>query len=171
MVSCDDLDIDSSEPIQLRADIYQPGPQNLRIRIRKGLPNELVVFWPIITHPWASFRGSESETVLRLKEDMRGDALRKFILMFRRQRTRKLGTVMGARWSPDQLGTRDELVDLARQMGVVTRTGRGRDEFLVFNSEYDTLMTLLEGSPRLSPTALKFVTSYFGDEKTQRILR
>lgn len=168
-VNCDDLDIDVSEPVQLKATVYVPGSQNLRLRIRNGLPSGLTVIWPNVCHPWASYRGSEAIGALRLQESVRGDAFRKFILMFRRQRTRKASTLMNARWAPDQLSARNELMDLAERMGVLR--SRGKSEFIEFNSEYDSLRTLLEGTPQLSEKVQEFIIAYFGEEQSQRLLR
>lgn len=160
-VCCDDLVIDVSEHVELRAHSYKPSAQNLRIKIRNGQSNGLTVFWPSISHPWALYRGSEIDTTLKLGDDTKGDALRKFILMFRRQRTRKVDTVLSARWAPDQLLIRNSLVDSALRLGILKKTGRGKNDFFEFNSEYDSLMTLLEGGKNLSENSQKFVDSFF----------
>lgn len=170
-VTCDDLEVDASEPIQLSTNLYNPGSQNLRILVRKGAPASLAAFWPDISYPWVSYRGSETAAILRLGEDVRGDAFRKLILFFYRQRSRKMSSILNTRWSAKQLGVRDELIELARKFGVLTRTGRGGDDFFVFNSDYDSLRTLIAGTPKLSDAALRFFTAYFGAERSKKILQ
>jgi hypothetical protein len=98
-----------------------------------------------------------------LGETMRGDTLRKFILMFRRQRRRRVDTLMGARWSPDQLGERDRLLDLALRRGVLERID-GPPRYSL-NSDYISLVSLVLGNPdALSSDARRFASEYLGDE-------
>jgi hypothetical protein len=170
-VGCDDIDIDISEPVHLRADTYGQTSQNLRIKVWNGPPSSLAVSWPSIAHPWGPYRGLETAVMLQLKDDLWSDELGKILQMFRRQRTRRADTVFSKRRSPEQLTIRNELVDLAQQMGVLRKVGRGRVEFFIFDNEYGSLMTLLEGPPRLTERALGFVKAYLGNDKAQRLLQ
>lgn len=170
-VNCEDIDIDVSESVRLKAEIYNQNSQNLRIRVWNGSSNNLGVSWPNIAHPWGPYRDLRTPTLLQLENDLRGDAFRKFILMFRQQRTRKVETVMSKRWSPEQLNIRNELIELSQRMRVLTRARIKRDEFFEFNVEYSSLMTLLEGPPQLTGKALEFIKAYFGEDKTKSLIQ
>jgi len=73
--------------------------------------------WPT---RWAAYRATEDAATLVLGETLRGDTLRKFILMFRAQHSRLKETVLGARvGSADQREERIRLVKLAEKRGVL----------------------------------------------------
>jgi hypothetical protein len=171
VINCDDVEIDVSEPVRLRAKSYGQASSNLRIRVWNGGPESLAVSWPNPAHPWGAYRAAETVAALDLIDDMQGDAFRKFIQMFRRQLTRRVDTVLSRRWSHEQLEMRSNLIDLALQRGVLRRDRRGKDDFFEFNIEYGSLMTLLEGTPRLTEKGLGFIVEYFGEAKANRLVR
>ena len=88
--------------------------------------------------------------------------------MFRRQRTRKERTVRSARWSPDQQMDRDELLRMALDRGVLTQVPRIHG--LAFNSNFDSLKTLIEDRPELTDETKEFVAEYLGTAEVDRIL-
>lgn len=165
-VQCDELDVDVMGNVWLRAASHTTST-NLRIRLRDQSVGRLAVTWPGVAHPWAGYRAPTGLAPAVLSENSRGDALRKLLLMFRRQRARKEQTVQNARWAPEQLRDRDELLRLAVEHGVLTRT---RFETLEFNSDFESLKTLVEDRPQLTPAAREFVVACLGDEVTARVL-
>lgn len=168
VVACGDLEVDVSENVILRAGAYMPSSPNLSLKVRNENQGILGVAWPGVAHPWATYRVVEGEGPLRLGQTVAGDTLRKFILMFRRQRRRKESTLKGARWSPEQLQERDRLVSLALQHGVLKQVS-GFAAF-EFNSDHDSLKTLVVGKPQLSPRTREFVVNFLGEEAIERIL-
>lgn len=167
-VQCEQLDADPTGNIWIRA-TSNVSTGNLRLRVRESEPpgGRLAVVWPEIAHPWVSYRATDTIARAVLTQDPRGDALRKFLLMFRRQRSRKKDTVKNARWSPEQLTHRDALLRLATDRKVLTEGKNGSYEF---NSDYDSLKSLIEVQPKLSPKARDFVTAYLGDAMLQRLI-
>jgi hypothetical protein len=122
-----------------------------------------------VAYPWAAYRTTEAAEPLRLGETVRGDTLRKFILMFRRQRSRRVDTLYGVRWSQEQISERDRLLALAEKRGVLGRIPA--PPRFVLNTDYDSLVELVLGHPdRLSSRAREFVTEYLGEEAS-RLLR
>jgi hypothetical protein len=166
-MECEGLDVDVAGNVRIRADSYIADLSQLSIRVRNETQGRLAVSWPGIGHPWVLYRVPETRGPLALSETVRGDTLRKFIMMFRRQRTRQERTLLKARWSQDQLNDRTELLDLALRRGVLRRIP-GRDQ-LELSSEYDSLRTLVEEMPSLAPNARLFVVEYLGSELAGRL--
>ncbi|HEY0992859.1 MAG TPA: hypothetical protein VGD80_37655 [Kofleriaceae bacterium] len=162
----DDLDVDVTGNVSLRAAVYNSSA-NVRIRIRDASRGRLAIAWPDVAHPWASYRTPPGLAPAVLAQTPRGDALRKLVLMFRRQRSRKEETVRNARWSPEQSPDRDQLLKLALEDGVLRRTSFGS---LELESDFDSLKTLVEDTPQLSPNCRAFVVKYLGKELTDRLL-
>jgi hypothetical protein len=169
VVACDDLDVDATDGVTLRAGAYTPSSTVLRLRVRNEEEGRLAVFWTAVGYPWAAYAAKAKEGPLRLGETVEGDTLRKLVLMFRRQRSRTEGTLMNARWSPDQLEERDRLLKLAISHGVLSRVA-GHNAF-EFNSDYDSLATLLSGKAQLSGRSRAFVAAYLGEKETERLLQ
>jgi hypothetical protein len=165
-VQSEDIEIDTEGGVALRADSYT-ATGTPRLRFRDAGAGRLTVTWPDVGHPWATYRTALAAAPAVLSETPRGDALRKLVMMFRRQRTRKEATVKKARWSPDQLKHRDELLELAWKMGVLNATKNGSVEL---NTDFDSLKTLVESSTKLAPKAREFVTAYLGEATTARLL-
>jgi hypothetical protein len=165
---CEHLEVDAAGGVRIEAASYNALIPTLRITVRNKARGALAVHWPNVAHPWAEFRTQRAVAPAVLAETLRGDVLRKLILMFGRQRTRKRSTVGAARWSPEQLPARDELVELALKRGVL-RQVRGVDA-LEFSNEYASLKSLVEDEPDLSASALAFVEEYLGVEQAARIL-
>jgi len=166
-VECDTMDIDVKEDVTIQAEAYS-GNSDLRLRVRNAETGRLAVAWPSMGHPWVAYKSDVAQSATSLAETVRGDTLRKMIMMFRRQRSRRTSTLRGARWSLEQQIQRDELLALAERRGVLT-TIAGID-VVAFNSEYDSLMTLVEGVPNLSAKARAFVAEFLGPEQTTRVL-
>jgi len=166
-VGCEDLDVDVSGDVTIHADSYIAGPSRLSIRVRNESQGKLAVSWPGLGHPWVLYKGSVTKGPLGLSETVRGDTLRKFIMMFRRQRTRQERTLLKARWSQEQLKDRGELLDLALRRGVLRRIGEGN--LLELTNDYDSLRTLVEDRPSLAPNAREFVVEYLGGELAGRL--
>jgi hypothetical protein len=167
IIGCEGLDIDVSGNVRIRADSYIADSPQLSIRVRNESQGRLAVSWPGIGHPWVLYRVPEHRGPLALSATVRGDTLRKFVMMFRRQRTRQERTLLKARWSQDQLNDRTELLDLAIRRGVLRRIP-GRDQ-LELSSDYDSLRTLVEDRPSLAPNARQFVVEYLGSELAGRL--
>lgn len=168
-IACDDMDIDAAEAVTLRAANYTGNAPSLRLRVRNESPGNLAVLWPGVGHPWAAYRATQREGPLRLGETVQGDTLRKFILMFRRQRSRTESTLRNARWAPGQHDERDRLLGMALKRGVLSRVTR--HNAFELNSDYDSLVTLVVGAPQLSPLARQFISEYLGAGETERLLR
>jgi hypothetical protein len=64
-----------------------------------------------------------------------------------------------ARWSPDQLALRDELLDLALLRRVIRRVP-GLDDRLELQSDYNSLRTLITNGKDIGSEAQAFVTEY-----------
>ncbi len=167
-VGCEDLEVNAAGTVSLRASSYVPGPQNLNLRVRSPSGGRLAVLWPEMGHPWVSFRASETEGPFELAQTAKGNALRKLIMMFRRQRTRKERAVRQARWAPEEHVVRNELLELAFRKGVL-RDVPGH-ETVELTSGYDSLRTLLEDVPSLSSEARQFVAEYLGSSEATRLL-
>lgn len=162
-VACDDIEVDAHDGVIVRATSYSSSAGAVRLRVRNEGTGRLAVVWPGVAHPWAVYRTTEAAGSLRLEETTRGDTLRKFILMFRRQRSRREETLMGARWSPDQLRERDRLISLALKRGVLEHIGAPSRYSL--NSDYVSLVSLVLGrAEALSANARDFASEYLGDE-------
>lgn len=168
VVSCDDMDVDAHEGVTLRAATYNSASASLRLRVRNESSGRLAVIWPGVAHPWAPYRTKETAGPLRLGETIRGDTLRKLIMVFRRQRSRREDTLHKFRWSQEQIGERDHLLALAQRRDVLERIEA--PPRLVLNTDYDSLRELVMGRPdRLSPRAKAFVVEYLGDDEAARI--
>jgi hypothetical protein len=169
-VACDDIEVDAQEGVIIRAASYSSSAASLRLRVRNETAGGLAVVWPGVAHPWAAYRTTEAAGPLRLGDTTRGDTMRKFILMFRRQSSRRVDTIMGARWSPAQLKERDRLLDLAMKRGVLKKIS-GPPRFSL-NTDFASLVTLLSGkADRLSSGARGFVSEFLGAEEADRLLR
>jgi len=167
-VLCEEVDVDARDRVTVRAASYSAAPQPIKLQVRNEEKGGLFVDWPGAGHPWAPYQADIPQASLGLADTSRGDALRKFIMMFRRQRTRREQTLRNSRWSPGQHRDRDELLDLALAKGVVQKiVARNSIEF---NSDYDSLQTIVIGEPRLSEAARQFVSEYLGAEQSERIL-
>jgi hypothetical protein len=166
LVLCEHLDVDAAQGVWIRATGSTSNP-NLRIRIRDPNAGRLAVIWPKLGHPWAAYQAPPELAPAILGETSRGDALRKLLLMFRRQRVRKADTVRNARWSQEQRRDRDELIHLALGSGVLVE---GKYDSLEFASDFDSLKSLVDERPRLSPRAHSFVVAYLGAPFTARVL-
>jgi hypothetical protein len=160
IVACDIIDVDLAEGVTIRAGSYSALSPSLKLYTRNEDKGTLAVSWPAVGYPWASYKAAEGPRLASLDDSVRGDTLRKFILMFRRQRTRKADTLRGARWAPAQLAERDRLIDLAFRLGVL-RAVPGRD-LIEFNNDFGSLSTLVEGRSDLSQRAAEFVAAYLG---------
>jgi len=170
ILGSEDVEVDAGDDVRLRAEGFAAAAFPTRLRVRNEASGRLGVTWPDVAHPWAPYRARESGVSEELSASLRGDALRKLVLMFRRQRTRKEETLRSARWAPEQSGERDELIALAFQHGVLTRDA-GRP-VVKFNTKYDSLKTLVGGGePALSPEARRFVADYLGADLANRVLK
>ncbi len=168
VVECDTMDIDVKDDVSIQAESYLANVPDLRLRVRNTDTGRLRVTWPSVGHPWVAYKSEIAQSAASLAETVRGDTLRKLIMMFRRQRSRRASTLRGARWSHEQQTHRDELIELAERRGVLTPiVGIG---VVAFNSEYDSLMTLVEGAPNLSANARAFIAEFLGPEQIDRIL-
>jgi hypothetical protein len=166
-VACDDMDIDLVEGVILRAQTYTSGSASLRLRLRNEESGKLAIIWPGAAHPWAVYRSTDAAGILQLGDTDRGDALRKLILMFRRQKSRKADTLLGARWATGQLEERDRLIELATRRKVIERVGGGWFEW---NTDFNSLVSLLTGKrDALSAAARSFAAEYLGDD-AERVL-
>ncbi len=165
---CEHLEVDATDDVRIEAADHPVSAQNFRLSVRNESQGAFSVCWPQVAHPWAAYRGEKAVAPALLSETARGEVLRKFLLMFRRQRTRKRATVAGARWSQEQLAAKQELLDLALARGVLKPIS-GID-VLEFSSQYASLKTLLEGEAALSEPAETFVREYLGREQAERIL-
>ena len=167
VVQCEEFDVDVREPVRINAQSYDPASQLQRLRVR-GDGGSLGVTWPAVAHPWAPFGVPEARGAQELAESSRGDALRKLLMMFRRQPTRTENSVMNRRWASNQLQERDELLGLAIKWGVLERIAGGK--IIKFNSDFNSLISLTESQPQLSQRAREFVTEFLGQDLTERIL-
>jgi hypothetical protein len=170
-VECDDIEVDARAPgVILRAESYASAASP-RLRIRNEAEGKLGVMWPGVVHPWAAYQTTEAPGALALGETLRGDTLRKFILMFRAQHSRLRETVLGARiGSTEQREERIRLVNLAEKRGVLEAID-GPPRY-VLKTSYLSLMTLLNGDgSSLSSDARKFVVEYLGEDEARRILK
>jgi len=169
-IGCEDLDVDASGNVTIRGNGYVLGTGQLNLRVRNETKGRFRVWWPGLGHPWVAYRGSEGNGPLELGQTVRGDTLRKLLLMFRRQRSRLERTLLKARWSQEQLHDRDELVALAVSTGVLQKIQNRSLQVFVFSSDYDSLRTLVGESPSLAPNARLFVVEYLGKEQAERLL-
>jgi hypothetical protein len=160
-VFCDVLDVDATGGVSIRAENYSAVSPTLKLHLRNESEGVLEVTWPGIGHPWAAYRAVPRGGPASLSGTVRGDTFRKLLLMFRRQRTRRSVTLKSARWSPEQLRERDRLFELAFRRGVLREVSG--HEAVEFNSDFDSLQTLIVGKPALSPQAEAFVSEYFGE--------
>lgn len=159
-VECDELDVDVQDDVLIEAREYSSTVHPLGLRIRnESTGGRLTVSWPNLGHPWATYRGRKEEKTSDMWSSARGAVLKKFIMMFRRQRTRKESTLRNARWSPDQLALRDELLDLALLRRVIRRVP-GLDDRLELQSDYNSLRTLITNGKDIGSEAQAFVTEY-----------
>jgi len=126
VIGCDDVAVDRTRSVSLAATAYSSTGSNLKLRVWGPETDRFRVDWPGVGHPWTPYRGRAAAVLPVLADTLRGDALRKFVLMFRRQRSRREQTVQQARWSPEQLGDRDDLLRIAFEHGVLARNARGR---------------------------------------------
>ncbi len=168
VLGCSELDVDLVGNVTVQTESYVALSHPLRLRVRNEERGTLSVRWPSVTHPWAPFRVTSAAGPLRLSETLRGDTLRKMLLMFRKQRTRRESTLTNSRWSPQQLRDRDDLISLSLRHGVLSKVG-GLD-VIEFSSDFDSLKTLIEGSPTLSPAARTFLEEYLGQEQANRLI-
>jgi hypothetical protein len=164
VIAADDVEVDATDGVMMTAQSYMASAPNVRLRVRNDGKGKLAVVWPDVAHPWAAYRSAGRVDPLRLGETVRGDTLRKLILMFRRQRTRREDTLLGTRWSPEQIFERDRLIELALKQGVLERPDAPRPLFRL-NTDYDSLVRLVDGDAvAVAAPARKFVTDYLGDE-------
>jgi hypothetical protein len=168
-LDCESIDADLAENVTIRARSFTTEYHPIRLKTTNETRGRLAVLWPAVGHPWAPYRAAEAMAPLELSETPRGDTLRKFILMFRRQRSRKESTLRGARWAPEQLSHRNELIELALKRGVIRSVGV--HSAYAFNSDFDSLKALVGDPVTLSPLAGNFVTEYLGKDQADRILR
>jgi hypothetical protein len=151
------LEIDVEGDVVLVANSFVTESYDLRLRPYNDAKGRLRVLWPDLTYPWIQFR---DDTLGRVREfdDERSQVLYKFLLMFRRQRARRMDTVRKTRWSPTQLNLRDELLEQAARAGVL----RVDAPYYVFNSEFDSLKTYFNESPNPTPAARRFAEGFLG---------
>jgi len=149
------LEIDVEGDVVLVAESLATESYDLRLRTFNGGKGRLRVLWPDLAYPWIQFR-DDSLGRVREFDDERSRVLYKFLLMFRRQRARRMDTVRKTRWSPTQLSLRDELLGQAVRAGVL----RVDHPYYVFNSEYDSLKTYFSESPNPTPAAQRFADGF-----------
>jgi hypothetical protein len=169
-VECDDIEIDARGDVVMRAASYSSAVSP-RLKVRNETEGRIAVMWPGVAHPWVVYRTTEGAGPLHLGETLRGDTLRKFLLMFRNQRSRLQETVMGARvGSAEQREERGRLVSLAVKRGVLETFGAPAR--FALNAEYLALVALVNGKgASLSKDVRKFVFEYLGDEEAGRLLK
>lgn len=72
-----------------------------------------------------------------------------------------------ARWSPEEAADRNELLELALKSGVLSKIVRGD---MAFNSEFESLKSLLTDEPSLSRPAFIFVEEYLGQNAAKKVV-
>jgi hypothetical protein len=165
---CEHVEVDATDGVRIEAASYGTALPTLRVTVRNTDRGEVAIHWPNVSHPWASYRAQKAVAPTILSETDEGDVLRKLVLMFRRQRTRRRSTVAGARWSPEQLTARDALLDLALRRGVLREISS--IDSLEFNNDFASLKSLVEDEVKLSERAREFVEEYLGVNQTARIV-
>lgn len=165
---CAETSINAACGVSLFAGNYSSAAQPLRISVRNADQGGLSVAWPSVAHPWAPYRSERPGTATELGDTTRGDALRKFLLMFRRQRVRRESTLRNSRWAASQHRDRDDLIELALAHRVLVPL-RPRNE-MEFNNEFASLRTLVEGEPALTTPARQFISEYLGEQEASRVL-
>lgn len=121
----------------------------------RGSRDESSISWPSPKHPWVSLHRETPRPDVEMAPE-RWWALRKLVLMFARQRTRRIDTVRGSRWGQDELWLRDLLLRLALEHGVLSEDG----EYFIFNNAFRPLTEMLDGSLRMEGEAGAFVRAY-----------
>jgi hypothetical protein len=91
-------------------------------------------------------------------------------MIFRRQSTRTEHTLRNARWSPGEAEIRTELLDLALRRGVLVPIHSHIRGLLGFNNEFNSLRSLLDREPTLSPNATAFAEEFLGQTELRKIL-
>ena len=158
---CVGLDVDVAEDVWIESGEHVSAVHPMDLNVRNETNGRaLTVTWPNVGHPWVSFqREKESEDADALSSK-RGAVLKKLIMMFYRQRTRKEMTVKNARWSQEERELRDELLNFAVSRGVLRQVpGLSRYEL---HSDYNSLRTLITNGRRehLGNKAEEFVADF-----------
>lgn len=169
VVVSQEIDVDARGAVHLRSENYSEQMPPIKLRVRNQEIGDLAVDWPEIAYPWAPYRRDLSSLGAGLSATVEGETLRKFLMMFRRQRTRKERTLMNARWGTKELPVRDELIEKAFAARVISRVGS--HDAVEFNSEFDSLKSLLVDPVQLSPAAAEFANSFLGREEVERLVR
>jgi hypothetical protein len=156
------IDVDVERNVALSALAFGTESYDLRLRTFNDAKGRLRVLWPDVAYPWVQYRDEALGTTGTAFDSERAEVLYKFILMFRRQRSRRIDTVRNARWSSRQLALRDELLDRA----VAAQVLREEAPFYVFNSDSDSLKTLFTPEPRASDAAQRFAEDFVEEEGT-----
>jgi hypothetical protein len=150
------FDVDAERDVVILAKTAITEAYDLRLRTLNDSKGRLRVFWPDLAYPWVQYRDEALSEVPAAPDDQRAQVLYKLLLMFRRQRSRRMDTVRNARWSPRELALRDELLEHAVASGVL----REESPFYVFNSDFDSLKTIFSMRPRLSVAARRFAEAF-----------
>src|SRR5262249_40098594 len=143
------IDVDVERDVVINARAFSAESYDLRLRTFNDSKGSLRLLWPDLAYPWVQYRDESLRTVPDYFDNQRAEVLYKFILMFRRQRSRRIDTVRNARWSPRQLALRDELLKMAVNAGVLKED----PPFYVFNSHFDSLKTLFTAQSRTTEAA------------------
>lgn len=150
------VDVDVERDVVILAKSLAAESYDLRLRTFNNSRGRLRVFWPDLVYPWIQYRDEGlSEAPHRLNSE-RAEVLYKFLLMFRRQRSRRIDTVRSTRWSSRQLVLRDELLEKA----VASTVLRQESPYYVFNSDFDRLKTIFSSQQRLSEAAQCFADTF-----------
>ena len=152
------VEADVSKGISIQAKAYiseSPTPTIQLIGHDKG---KLRVAWPDVTFPWVAHYAKQMDLQGFGVTEKGWKALRKFLLMFRRQRARQHQTVHGTRWSTEEQPIRDRLLELATKRGVLSKEG----QTYIFMSPFDTLMNVIElKQVTFPPHVVEFLREYF----------
>jgi hypothetical protein len=170
IVVSDTIDVDATDGVTMGAESYSTVVPDLKVRLRNQERGNLAVNWPGVAHPWAPFRADAVRGDARLVDSVQGHVLRKFILMFRRQRRRLRSTLTSSRWSQEEMKERDKLLELALRKGVLQDVVGPRQDTVELTSEYFSLDALVVGKGELSPKARAFVSEFLGAEEAERLL-
>ncbi len=159
--ACVGLDVDVTEDVWIEASEYLSAVHPMDLNIRNEASGQaLTIAWPHVGHPWAAFQGLKVREETDTLSTERGAVLKKLIMMFYRQRTRKETTVRNARWSQGEQELRDELLTLALSRGVL-RQVPGHSTFEL-HRDYNSLRTLITNGSRdlLSKETAQFVADF-----------
>lgn len=154
---CDSLNVRGDRPVRL---IARAGPKESPQRITvvgSTASGSLQVRWPGMAYPWTSYRAATAD-MPPFTTHPDWVVLRKLLLMFRTQRSRREDRLRTSRWTNAEIvsGARDRILELAFSHGVLSK--KEHPPVLIFSTDFADLRDLLlDPGKELTPRSRAFV--------------